>query len=111
LETERQKSINSIRHNPKASEKITKDSLPEKNYLLQYGIFREMQFIQYAPNNPYGDIRSTTEYKDNVTVSTLKIENVTLTFEKGDLSCWVANSNLSRPLQSKLLVKVFSEYI
>ena len=74
-------SLNSIRHSPKSAiEKVTKETLPDTNYLLNTGVFRTMDQLKFLPDQPYGDILSSTEHnpEKNITTSTLKIDNISL---------------------------------
>ncbi|XP_018007520.2 uncharacterized protein LOC108665293 [Hyalella azteca] len=106
----RQMSRNSIHQSNKPVEKSQKERPFEDNHLLETGIFHAMHRLELSPSQPYGDIHSTYDLttQKNMTLSTLKIANITMAYDDADLSCWAANSNLSTPLEVKMQLEIFS---
>ncbi|XP_018008247.2 uncharacterized protein LOC108665949 [Hyalella azteca] len=103
-------SRNSIHQSNKPVEKSQKERPSEDNHLLETGIFHAMHRLELSPGQPYGDIHSTYDLttQKNMTLSTLKIANITMAYDDADLSCWAANSNLSTPLEVKMQLEIFS---
>ena len=108
--SQRPTSINSIRHRSKSDKLLRGSSIKDHNYILHTGIFRMMPHLEFAHDHPYGAISSSTDTDANLTRSLVSVKDLTAAYDAADISCWVANSNLSRPLHAAVKVEVYSKF-